>query len=246
MSIIEIKNLTKIYRRRHLGMLKETVGICDLNLSIQEGEIFALLGLNGAGKTTTLKLVVGLLRPTKGEVFIRGSSFRDYAIRKDLGYLPELPYFYRYLTAYEILSIYAQLSGLPKKEIKDKVEKMLNLVGLEKEGKRRLSEFSRGMLQRVGIAQALIHNPSILVLDEPVSGLDPVGIREMRTLILNLKKEGKTILLSSHIISEVERISDRVGIIHKNKLIAIWQQEEWIKGNLEEMFVEKVRAEKSE
>jgi len=244
MEIIRTEDLTKIYRRRHLGKLKETPAVKNLNLEIKEGEIFSLLGLNGSGKTTTIKLLLGLLFPTKGRVYIQGKLIPDKEIIRNVGYLPELPSFYQYLTVNELLNLYARLSEIPSQKINQRIEQVLKLVTLEKEKNKRVTELSRGMLQRVGIAQALLHNPEILILDEPVSGLDPVGIREMRELLLGLKKEGKTIFFSSHIISEVEKISDRVGILDQGELVSVLEQKDWSmrEGKLEKIFLKTIRV----
>ena len=243
---IQIDQLTKIYRRRHLGRLSQTVGVVDLDLEIYPGEIFGLLGLNGAGKTTTLKLILGLIFPTTGKIQILGNSLPNDAVKSKLGYLPELPYFYRNLTPNEILKLYCVLSGVQSniQEKQKRIDAVLEMVNLKAQQYRRMGEFSKGMLQRVGIAQSLIHDPEILIYDEPVAGLDPVGIREMRQLMLDLKTRGKTILFSSHLISEVERVSDRVGIIAAGKLIKIIRQDEWsvAGGLLEEMFITAVSA----
>lgn len=247
MEIIRTEDLTKVYRKRHLGRLKETLGVRNLNLEVREGEIFSLLGLNGSGKTTTIKLLFGLLFPTSGKVYIREKLMPDKGIVRIIGYLPELPYFYKYLTVNELLNLYACLSEIPSQEMNKRIEQILQVVVLEKERNKRVGELSRGMLQRVGIAQALIHNPEIVIFDEPVSGLDPVGIREMRELMLKLKSEGKTIFFSSHIISEVEKISNRVGILDRGELVRIVEQKEWSarEGGLEEIFLETIKTAKA-
>lgn len=241
-GIIRTENLTKIYRRRHLGKLRETVGVKGLSLEIKEGEIFALLGLNGSGKTTVIKLILGLLFPTTGKIYIQEKLMPDKEIIQQIGYLPELPYFYRFLTVGELLNLYARLSELPQEEINQRIEETLEIVKMRKEKNTRLTELSRGMLQRIGIAQALLHNPQILIFDEPVAGLDPLGIREMREILLKLKKEGKTVFFSSHIISEVEKISDRVGILNEGELVRVLEQKDWFSrnGRLEEVFLEVV------
>lgn len=243
MEIIRTEKLTKIYRKRHLGKLKETLAVKNLNLEIKESEIFSLLGLNGSGKTTTIKLLLGLLFPTQGGVYLHGKLMPDREVIRTVGYLPELPSLYRSLTINELLSFYAYLSEVPSSRINSRINEVLQIVSLGKEKNKRVGELSRGMLQRVGIAQALFHNPEILVFDEPVSGLDPVGIREMRELILKLKKEGKTIFFSSHIISEVEKISDRVGILHQGELVSVLGQKDWSdqQGKLEEIFFQKIK-----
>lgn len=242
MEIIRTENLTKIYRRRHLGKLRETVGVKGLNLEIKEGEIFALLGLNGSGKTTAIKLILGLLFPTAGKIYIQEKLMPNREVIQQIGYLPELPYFYRFLTVGELLNLYARLSELPREEINQRIEETLEIVKMRKEKNTQLTELSRGMLQRIGIAQALLHNPQILIFDEPVAGLDPLGIREMREILLKLKKEGKTVFFSSHIISEVEKISDRVGILNEGELVRVLEQKDWFlrNGGLEEVFLEVV------
>ncbi len=247
MVAIRTENLTKIYHRRHLGKLRETVGVKELNLEIKKGEIFALLGLNGSGKTTTIKLILGLLFPTAGKIYIQEKLMPNREIIQQIGYLPELPYFYRFLTVRELLNLYARLSELPRGEINQRIEETLEIVKMGKEKNTQLAELSRGMLQRIGIAQALLHNPQILIFDEPVAGLDPLGIREMREILLNLKKEGKTIFFSSHIISEVEKISDRVGVLNEGELVRVLEQKDWFlrNGRLEEIFLEVVSQTKT-
>ncbi|MBN1621150.1 MAG: ABC transporter ATP-binding protein [Endomicrobiales bacterium] len=242
MYAIQTSNLTKIYKRKHLWNTYTTRGVEDLSLDINEGEIFGLLGLNGSGKTTTIKLILGLLKPTEGGISVFGSSVPSRDTLKYIGYLPEVPYFYRYLTAFEILKFYGNLSGIENTE--EKAEKMLEVVGLGSWRNKRLSEFSKGMVQRVGIAQSLLHDPKILIFDEPVSGLDPLAVQEIRNLIIKLKSQGKTLFLSSHLISEVEKVCDRVGILVKGKLVQTLSQAEWSKkeGELENIFVDKVEG----
>jgi ABC-2 type transport system ATP-binding protein len=241
MLAIHTDNLTKIYRKRHLGRLFSSKGIEGVNLDVERGEIFGLLGLNGSGKTTTIKLLLGLLRPSRGAVSLLETRMPDVAVLEKVGYLPEVPSFYPYLTAKETLKFYADLSNVESSE--EKTGKLLELVGLSASGDKRLSEFSKGMLQRVGIAQSLIHDPQVLFYDEPVTGLDPLAIHEMRNLILRLKQEGKTVFLSSHLISEVEKVCDRVGILAKGRLVKTLTQSEWSQkeGELERVFIEIVK-----
>jgi ABC-2 type transport system ATP-binding protein len=240
MPSIELNNLTKIYVKEHLLKTTRSTGIENVTLSVEEGEIFGLLGLNGAGKTTTIKLILGLLRPTSGTVTVAGSKVPSSSVLKEIGYLPEVAYFYKYLTAEEILKFYGRLSEIDK--LDSRVNEIIDFVGIESVRHKRLSEFSKGMLQRIGIAQSLLHNPGILIYDEPVSGLDPLAIQEMRALIANLKSLGKTVFLSSHLISEVEKVCDRVGILAKGKLVKTIEQHEWAAGpgGLEKMFVAEV------
>lgn len=240
MLAIRIQGLKKIYKSSHLFSVKKTLALDDLNLEIENNEIFGLLGLNGSGKTTTIKLILGLLFPTAGEIAIFSQKMPNMEALSRIGYLPEVSYFFHYLTAREILKFYSRLSDVPSKEQNKKIEEVLTLVELEKDKDRRLGEFSKGMLKRLGMAQALLHNPQLLLLDEPMEGLDPVGIKHMRCLILRLKEEGKTILMSSHFISEVEKVCDRVGILHKGKMRDILRVKE-IETDLEKLFMDIVQ-----
>jgi ABC-2 type transport system ATP-binding protein len=192
-----------------------------LNLEVNKGEIFGFLGPNGAGKTTTIKILMGLIYPTSGNAWIFGSELGNVEIKRRLGFLPEQPYFYDYLTSREFLQFYGQLFGLNKNEIRSRIDYLLPLVGLEESIDIQLRKFSKGMLQRIGIAQALINQPDLVVLDEPMSGLDPVGRKEIRDIILQLKGEGKTVFFSTHIIPDVEMICDRVGILVHGELVNV-------------------------
>lgn len=192
-----------------------------LTLSVEDGEVFGFLGPNGAGKTTTLKLLMRLIFPTGGSARILGKDTSDQSLKTQIGFLPEQPYFYDYLTARELLEYYAELSGVDAKERTHKVEGSLGRVGLLESGNIQLRKFSKGMLQRVGIAQAILHNPKLIFLDEPMSGLDPIGRREVRDLIQSLKEEGKTIFFSTHILSDAETLCDRVGVINRGRLRGI-------------------------
>jgi ABC-2 type transport system ATP-binding protein len=217
MLAIEIVGLEKTYsvgfwRNRPKHALR------PLHLVVEEGEIFGFLGPNGAGKTTTLKLLMGLVFPSSGSARILGKDWADPAIKAQIGFLPEQPYFYDYLTARELLEYYAQLSGVPERERGARVQAMLGRVGLPDVGGVQLRKFSKGMLQRVGIAQAILHDPKVVFLDEPMSGLDPMGRREVRDLMEQLKREGKTVFFSTHILSDAEAICDRVAIIHLGEL----------------------------
>jgi ABC-2 type transport system ATP-binding protein len=192
-----------------------------LNLAVEDGEIFGFLGPNGAGKTTTLKLLMGLVFPSAGTARILCQEWTDPQVKAQIGFLPEQPYFYDYLTAHELLNYYAQLSGVPGKERARRVEAMLQRVGLRDVKGVQLRKFSKGMLQRVGIAQAILHDPKVVFFDEPMSGLDPMGRREVRDLMEQLKHEGKTVFFSTHILSDAEALCDRVAIIHKGELRGI-------------------------
>src|SRR5512143_638920 len=192
-----------------------------LTLSVERGEVFGFLGPNGAGKTTTLKLLMGLIYPSGGSAKILDRELDDPAMKAQIGFLPEQPYFYDHLTARELLDYYSQLSGVPAKDRGKRVDAVLQRVALPDAGHTQLRKYSKGMLQRVGIAQAIIHDPAVVFLDEPMSGLDPIGRREVRDLIQGLKEEGKTIFFSTHILSDAETLCDRVGVIHKGKLRGI-------------------------
>jgi ABC-2 type transport system ATP-binding protein len=217
MSAIEISGLTKTYP---VGFLRKTekVALKNLSLQVSQREIFGYLGPNGAGKTTTLKLLMGLMRPTAGSALILGKQVGDHDMMQSIGFLPEQPYFYDYLTARELLEYYAALSAVPAKERGPRAQKMLAKVGLEQSANTQLRKFSKGMLQRVGIAQAIIHGPQIVFLDEPMSGLDPIGRREVRDLIQELNDEGKTVFFSTHILSDAETLCDRVAVLNAGEL----------------------------
>jgi ABC-2 type transport system ATP-binding protein len=217
MAAIEILGLEKTY---NVGFWrkKPKCALRPLQLAVEEGEIFGFLGPNGAGKTTTLKLLMGLVYPTGGSARILGMEINDPRMKAQIGFLPEQPYFYDYLTARELLEYYAQLSGVAAKERSRKVETVLSRVGLPDVGGVQLRKFSKGMLQRVGIAQAILHDPRLVFFDEPMSGLDPMGRREVRDLMEQLKLEGKTVFFSTHILSDAEALCDRVAIIHLGEL----------------------------
>src|SRR5216117_4005995 len=214
---IEIESLTKDYPTGFLH-LKTKRSLENLSMRIEEGESFGFLGPNGAGKSTTIKLLMGIIFPTSGSAKILGRPTTDVEMHKDIGYLPEQPYFYDYLTAAELLDYFARFYGMKAAERKDRVAKLLKKVGLETAGKIQLRKYSKGMLQRVGLAQAILHDPKVVILDEPMSGLDPIGRREVRDIILELKREGRTILFSTHILSDAEMLCDRVGVIVGGRL----------------------------
>jgi len=190
----------------------------DLSFALAAGTITGFLGPNGAGKTTTLKLLMGLVFPTAGSARILGREWTDPEVKAQIGFLPEQPYFYDYLTAHELLEYYGQLSGVPAKQRRQRVEQVLDKVGLRDVKGVQLRKFSKGMLQRVGIGQAILHDPRLVFFDEPMSGLDPIGRREVRDLMEQLKHEGKTVFFSTHILSDAEALCDRVAIIHKGEL----------------------------
>ncbi|MDH4100920.1 MAG: ABC transporter ATP-binding protein [Nitrospirota bacterium] len=205
---------------------KSIVAVRGLDLEVRKGEIFGFLGPNGAGKTTTLKMLMGLIYPTSGNAWILGKALGDVDVKNRIGYLPEHPYFYDYLTAREFLDFYGRLFDLTKAERRERIENLILKVGLDRFQDVQLRKFSKGMLQRIGIAQALINDPELVVLDEPMSGLDPIGRKEIRDVILWLRDSGKTVFFSSHILPDVEMLCDRVAIIVKGTLRDIGRLDE--------------------
>ena len=220
MHAIEILGLEKTYSTG-FWRTKAKVALKPLHLNIEEGEIFGFLGPNGAGKTTTLKMLMGLVFPTGGSARILGMDVKDPQVKAQIGFLPEQPYFYDYLTAQELLEYYGRLSGVVDKYLPKRVENVLARVGLPDVADVQLRKFSKGMLQRVGIAQAILHDPKVVFFDEPMSGLDPMGRREVRDLMQQLKREGKTVFFSTHILSDAEALCDRVAVIHLGELRAV-------------------------
>jgi ABC-2 type transport system ATP-binding protein len=214
---ISIQNVTKIFpipfKRERL------VAVKDLSLEVAPGQVYGLLGPNGSGKSTTMKIVLGLVRPTSGHTEIFGRDSRTVESREDVGFLPENPYFYKYLTGQETLRFYGKLCGLSGRKLKARAKELLALVGLENAADRRLGGYSKGMLQRIGLAQALVQEPRLLVLDEPTAGVDPAGSHEIRDLILRFKAQGLTVLLCSHLLGQVQEICDRIGILDRGSLI---------------------------
>ncbi|HEY2456065.1 MAG TPA: ABC transporter ATP-binding protein [Candidatus Acidoferrum sp.] len=214
---IETENLSKEYPFGFLN-LKTKKSLENLTMRVETGEVFGFLGPNGAGKSTTIKLLMRLIFPTSGTARIQGKSIDDVRMHQNIGYLPEQPYFYDYLTATEVLDYFARFHNLSAGDRRERVAKMLQKVGLETAKKIQLRKYSKGMLQRVGLAQAILHDPEVVVLDEPMSGLDPLGRREVRDIILELKHAGKTVLFSTHILTDAEMLCDRVGVIVGGKL----------------------------
>ena len=215
-TVLQTRALSKVYRdfwgRQKVRALKA------LDLEIHRGEIFGLLGPNGSGKTTTIKLLLGLLFPTEGEALVFGKPATDVAKNERIGYLPEESYLYRFLNAEETLDFYGRLFDMPAEVREQRVDELIELVGLDKARKRQLQEYSKGMTRRIGLAQALINDPELILLDEPTSGLDPIGTREMKDLILRLKDEGKTIVMCSHLLADVQDVCDRIAILHQGEL----------------------------
>jgi ABC-2 type transport system ATP-binding protein len=216
-TAVKITGLHKSFKSEFLRQRKEVLK--GISLTAEEGEIFGYLGPNGAGKTTTLKCLLGLIFPDKGELEILGLPHLSLKAKARLGYPPENPYFYDYLTAAEFLRYYSQLHTIKKGEIENKIEKLLRMVGLEQSAHLQLRKFSKGMLQRIGMAQTLLNDPALVLLDEPLGGLDPIGRKEIRDIIVRLRDEGKTVFLSSHILQDIEMICDRVAIIVDGQVI---------------------------
>ena len=220
MFALETFALQKSYRTG-FWRKREKCALRPLTLAVEEGEIFGYLGPNGAGKSTTLKLLMGLVFPTGGWAKILGQEIHAPQVKAQIGFLPEQPYFYDYLTAFELVNYYARLSAFPARQQRRRVEAVLARVGLADTAGVQLRKFSKGMLQRVGIAQAIVHEPKVVFLDEPMSGLDPVGRREVRDLIQELKDEGKTVFFSTHILSDAEALCDRVAVLNQGELRGI-------------------------
>src|ERR1700733_10617357 len=236
MNAIEIRALSKKYP---VGFWKKThrPALNSLDLTVEAGETFGFLGPNGAGKTTTLKILMGIINPSAGSASILGKDFRDPEIKTKIGFLPEQPYFYDYLSAPELLNYYAQLSGVSSAERAQRIGPILQRVGLSDVGNKQLRKFSKGMLQRVAIAQAIIHDPEVVFLDEPMSGLDPLGRREVRDIILELKSQGRTIFFSTHILSDAEMLCDRVAVLVGGKLQGVGAPRELVSMEIQGMEI---------
>ena len=223
-SVVEVRGLTKVYRSFFGGT--GVLALNKLDLDVNEGETFGIVGPNGSGKTTCLKLLLGLLYPTAGKARLFGMKVGDLRAKELIGYMPEAPYFYDHLTGEQLLSYFAQFFGLSRAQQKTRVDDLLNMVGMQERRKMLLRHYSRGMLQRIGLAQALLNEPRLLVLDEPTSGLDPVGAYQIRSLIVDLRRRGTTILLCSHLLNEVEALCDRVAVLYRGNLKACGTIEE--------------------
>lgn len=243
-NVVSFSGVSKVYHRPGLLKQARVPALCGLDLNLERGEIAGLLGLNGAGKTTIMKLMTGLLFPDEGSISVFGLPPSDIHAKKRIGFLPELPYFYPHATAAAALTYYAGLSGLNGPAARSRVDAVIEKVGLKPHAAKKAAEFSKGMMQRLGVAQAIVHDPELLILDEPVSGLDPLAIHEIRDLISRFNGEGKTVFLSSHSISELEKITDRVFILVRGRLAKTVSRAEWenTQGGLEEIFVETVRS----
>lgn len=229
--IVRAENLTKVFR--DFWHRPKVRAVSDVSFEIRPGEVFGLLGPNGSGKSTTLKMILGLLHPTRGRLEVLGRSPRDVKAKARVGYLPEESYLYPYLTSEETLDFYGKLFDLPPRERRARIEQLLDMIGLTHARSRIVGEFSKGMARRIGLAQALINDPDLVVLDEPTSGLDPLGRRQMKDLILTLARRGKTVLLSSHLLADVEDVCDRIAILYDGRIQAM--------GPIREMLEERTR-----
>src|ERR1700709_405821 len=237
--IVEINDLRVEYRSRAIGQAVK-LAVDGLNLTVNTGEVFGFLGPNGAGKTTTMNVLLGFVNATSGSAQLFGVDVRQPIARQRIGYLPELTYYYKFLTGEELLRFYARIFGLSRAETDKRIEQLLKLVELEPVRKRPIKGYSKGMQQRVGLAQALMNIPDLLILDEPTSGLDPIGRMKVREIIQRLKNEGKTVLFSSHELGEVETVCDRVAILHQGKLKVAGRVTDLMKeyqANLEQIFL---------
>ena len=247
---IAIDKLTKEFTNPSVLNRGKVVAVKDLSLSVEAGQVYGLLGPNGSGKSTTMKIVLGLVTATAGRTFIFGRDSRDVESREAVGFLPENPYFYKFLTGKETLHFYGKLCGIRGKKLDDRAKELLALVGLEEAANRRVGGYSKGMLQRIGMAQALIQEPRLLVLDEPTAGVDPAGSRQIQDLILSFKQRGITVLLCSHLLSQVQEICDRIGIMDRgalvregelDQLISIENQTELVVENATPELLQKLR-----
>jgi ABC-2 type transport system ATP-binding protein len=223
---IRIRNLTKDFSVGIRGVKLRAID--DLCLDVGKNEIFGLLGPNGSGKSTTIKIILGLLKASSGDCEIFGQPSMRVAARKSVGFLPEAPYFYRYLTGRELVRYYARICMIDRSEIDDSVDDVIELVGMTEAANRRVGTYSKGMLQRIGLAQSLVHDPDLVILDEPTAGVDPLGSAAIAEIVRELKHRGKTILLSSHLLAQIEGLCDRVAILHRGKLIREGRIEELV------------------
>ena len=233
--VIQIRNLTKIYR--DFWGRKKVQALNSLSLQVNKGEVFGLLGPNGSGKTTTMKLLLGLLFPTEGEISILGKPAWDVSKNEKIGYLPEESYLYRFLNAEETLDFYGRLFDISAEERKQRTNELIEMVGLQHARRRQLKEYSKGMTRRIGLAQALINNPDLVLLDEPTSGLDPEGSQDMKRLIENLRDQGKTVVMCSHLLADVQDVCDRIAILYGGELKELGRVDDLLKEQHETQFV---------
>lgn len=218
-SLVEAHELTKTFT--DFWLRPKVRAVDGISFTIQRGEVFGLLGPNGSGKSTAIKMMLGLLFPSSGTLSVFGEPPRDVQTKHRIGYLPEESYLYPYLTAEETLQFYANLFALPKAETEKRIEQLLGMIGLQHARHRKVGDFSKGMMRRIGLAQSIINDPDLVILDEPTSGLDPIGIRQVKDLILHLSSRGKTVLLSSHLLADVEDVCDRIAILYNGRIQAM-------------------------
>jgi len=240
MSDLAIKTVNLTKRYSGLWSKQAVDAVKNLNLEVYRGEIFGFLGPNGAGKTTTIKVLLGIIYPTEGEAYVLGQPAGDPKNHYRISYLPETPYFYDYMTGREILTFYAKLFGIAEPERSKRVNELLDRVGLSRAADQTLRTYSKGMLQRIGLAQCLINDPELLILDEPTAGLDPIAHIDIRDMILELRNQGKTLFISSHQLSDVERVCDRVAILNKGVMVQLGRIEELLAGGHVEVIADKV------
>ena len=248
-SAVRLDKLTKVFRTRTVRR-RQIVAVRNLSLQVEAGEVYGLIGPNGSGKSTTMKVLLGLLKPTAGTATIFGRAASRVGSRTEVGFLPENPYFYRHLSGEETLRFYGRLCGLGGRDLRIRIDELLDLVDLNHARKRHLSEYSKGMLQRIGLAQAIIHQPRLLVLDEPTAGVDPAGSRRIRDLILDFKARGISVILSSHLLEQVQEVCDRVGVIFRGEMVregrlseilAIDNQTEILVANASPELIDRIR-----
>lgn len=230
-AVIQIRNLTKVYR--DFWGRKKVAAVKSLSLDVNKGEVFGLLGPNGSGKTTTLKLLLGLLFPTEGDIRVLGRAASDVEKNERIGYLPEESYLYRFLNAEETLDFYGRLFNMKAEVRYQRTNELIELVGLQNARKRQLKEYSKGMTRRIGLAQAIINDPDLVLLDEPTSGLDPLGTRDMKDMILNLRDQGKTVVMCSHLLADVQDVCDRIAILYDGELKVMGKVEQLLEDQAE-------------
>ncbi len=249
-ELIKVQGVTKTFK--DFWGKPKAIAIKNLSFSVEKGEILGLLGPNGSGKSTTLKLILGLLYPTRGRISVFGKNPGDNVAKQFIGYLPEEDYLYSYLNGRETLDFYGKIFNLPSKMRKERIDFLINLLGIKAYQRRSVGEYSKGMARRIGLAQAMVNDPDLLILDEPTSGMDPIGIKEMKDLFLELKSRGKTMLISTHLLSDIENICDRVGVLYQGEFVAIDKVDKLLlpyqneSHRLEKFFLDKIYAERNE
>jgi ABC-2 type transport system ATP-binding protein len=232
----------RVSKQYKTGFSRKTVdAVSELSLGIESGEILGVVGPNGAGKSTLLKMLMGFIRPTSGDISVLGKSPTDQKAKQDIGYLPENPYYYDHLSAKELMDFSAKVSGMHRKKANSRIDHLLQVMSLDHARNRKLRGYSKGMTQRAGICFAIVHDPRLIILDEPMSGLDPIGRKDVVDLVLDLKRQGKTILFCSHILNDVERLCDRMAIMNNGRLLRVMNKTELSGKNLETIFLDTIR-----